>query len=104
MQVGARDAHRDRQPGPLSHQVDLRAVAEWGQRVTAATVTAHDGHAGLDGVSEVLVHPDGHIAWATRATGTAERHAGRRTALTAWAGPPGHGFTRPVQAEPVRDQ
>lgn len=65
------------------------AVTEgWGPRVTAVTVTAHDDHPDLSGVNEILVRPDGHVAWATRTTDTAHRSAERRDALTARAGPP----------------
>ncbi|MFF6999599.1 monooxygenase [Streptomyces sp. NPDC008313] len=64
--------------------------AGWGERVTAATVTAHDDREDLHGVTEILVRPDGHIAWATRATdsGGRERERGRDRveALSAWAG------------------
>ncbi|MEU4893381.1 monooxygenase [Streptomyces sp. NPDC044780] len=62
--------------------------ADWGSRVTAVTVTRHDGHPELDGVTEVLVRPDGHIAWATRGTEPVVRRAERATALAAWAGTP----------------
>ncbi|MFE5768832.1 monooxygenase [Streptomyces sp. NPDC056485] len=79
----------------------------WAGRVTAATpagagrvtalasagtgqyrplTPAGAGHARLDGVAEVLVRPDGHIAWATRTAGAAARRAERYEALAAWAG------------------
>ncbi|MGW6979285.1 monooxygenase [Streptomyces sp. NPDC054932] len=60
----------------------------WRSRVTGHAVTQHDGHADLHGVTEVLVRPDGHIAWATRATDLGVRGAERTAALTAWAGTP----------------
>ncbi|MFE3180930.1 monooxygenase [Streptomyces violascens] len=60
----------------------------WGSRVTAVTVTKRDEHADLDGVTEVLVRPDGHIAWATRTSRIDARRAERHEALTAWAGAP----------------
>lgn len=56
----------------------------WGTRVTAVTVTEHDKHPDLDGVTEILVRPDGHIAWAARTTNPDARQA----ALHAWAGAP----------------
>ncbi|GAA2067362.1 monooxygenase [Streptomyces albiaxialis] len=54
--------------------------------VTGVTVTKHDEHADLDGVTEVLVRPDGHVAWATRTTDGGTRTDDRARALTAWAG------------------
>ncbi|WP_432253560.1 monooxygenase [Streptomyces sp. HNM1019] len=60
--------------------------AGWDSRVTAVTTARHDGHPELDGVTEVLVRPDGHIAWATRGTEPDARRAERVTALAAWAG------------------
>ncbi|MFH8404437.1 monooxygenase [Streptomyces sp. NPDC018019] len=62
----------------------------WGGRVTAVTVTGRDAHADLDGVTEILVRPDGHVAWATRSTGLRARRAERHAALTAWAGTPAY--------------
>ncbi|MFH9420139.1 monooxygenase [Streptomyces sp. NPDC017529] len=58
----------------------------WGTRVTAVTVTGRDDHPDLHGVTEILVRPDGHIAWATRTTDVRARRAERHEALTAWAG------------------
>ncbi|MDJ1134239.1 monooxygenase [Streptomyces iconiensis] len=60
----------------------------WGSRVTAVAVTKRDDHADLDGVCEVLVRPDGHIAWATRTVDIAARRAERHEALSTWAGTP----------------
>ncbi|MFI0740309.1 monooxygenase [Streptomyces sp. NPDC021100] len=62
--------------------------AGWGSRVTAVTVDTYDEHADLDGVTEVLVRPDGHVAWATRTTDGGARGHERVQALTAWAGAP----------------
>ncbi|MEU2720946.1 monooxygenase [Streptomyces smyrnaeus] len=60
--------------------------AGWGSRVEAVTVDKYDERADLDGVTEVLVRPDGHIAWATRTTDGGARIDDRVRALTAWAG------------------
>ncbi|MFF3763079.1 monooxygenase [Streptomyces sp. NPDC001922] len=60
----------------------------WGSRVTPVTVTGRDDHPELVGVTEILVRPDGHIAWATRRTAVGERRGERAEALTAWAGKP----------------
>ncbi|NSC19825.1 monooxygenase [Streptomyces albus subsp. chlorinus] len=62
------------------------AVAGWGPRVTAVTVTKRDDHPDLEGVSEILVRPDGHIAWATRTADIVTRRDERHEALSAWAG------------------
>ncbi|MEU6482190.1 monooxygenase [Streptomyces sp. NPDC047017] len=62
--------------------------AGWGSRVTAVTVDKYDEHADLDGVTEVLVRPDGHVAWATRTTDGDARGDERVQALTTWAGTP----------------
>ncbi|MFE2922237.1 monooxygenase [Streptomyces goshikiensis] len=61
----------------------------WADRVTAVAATPEGaGHPVLDGVVEVLVRPDGHVAWASRTTDAAARRAERSSALTAWAGEP----------------
>ncbi|HET6358935.1 monooxygenase [Streptomyces sp.] len=65
-------------------------AAGWQSRVTAVSLTKHDERADLDGVTEVLVRPDGHIAWATRATDADTRRTQRAEALGAWAGPAGN--------------
>ncbi|WP_327281760.1 MULTISPECIES: monooxygenase [unclassified Streptomyces] len=64
-------------------------------RVLAVSAVGRSGRSGpdggggsLDGVSEVLVRPDGHIAWATRSCDPATRRTGRSRALAAWAGTP----------------
>ncbi len=59
-------------------------------RVTAVTVAEtaaeYEAHAAFDGVREVLVRPDGHIAWATRTADEAARRTERAAALTEWTG------------------
>ncbi|KAA5834914.1 monooxygenase [Saccharopolyspora hirsuta] len=60
----------------------------WSSRVSAVSVSKLDDHADLDGVIEVLVRPDGHIAWATRTADIAARRDERHEALSAWAGTP----------------
>ncbi|MBW8093906.1 monooxygenase [Streptomyces hygroscopicus] len=62
------------------------ADTEGDARVTTVTVMRHDDHPELDGVTEILVRPDGHIAWATRGTEPDARRAERDAALAAWAG------------------
>lgn len=57
-------------------------------RVTAVRVETRDEHAVLDGVREILVRPDGHVAWATRTGEAGVRGDQRARALTAWAGAP----------------
>ncbi|MFJ9074889.1 FAD-dependent monooxygenase [Streptomyces sp. NPDC102278] len=58
-------------------------------RLTRAGVTGHDPHDDLDGVAELLVRPDGHIAWTTRTADPRPRAVERATALAA-AMDPGH--------------
>ncbi|OKH99808.1 monooxygenase [Streptomyces sp. CB02923] len=74
----------------LAGDPDLEAAVTpgWGTRVTSVTVTGRDDHAELADVTEILVRPDGHVAWATRTTDLRTRRAERREALTAWAGTP----------------
>ncbi|MGY4969006.1 FAD-dependent monooxygenase [Streptomyces nigrescens] len=60
----------------------------WGPRVTALTVTRHEHRTDLDGVREILIRPDGHIAWATRTPALPARRIERHRALTDWAGRP----------------
>ncbi|MER7012173.1 monooxygenase [Saccharopolyspora sp. NPDC000359] len=60
----------------------------WGSRVGATTVAQWDDHPDLAGVTEVLVRPDGHIAWATRTADLDVRRGERQEALQAWAGTP----------------
>ncbi|MEV0124334.1 monooxygenase [Streptomyces sp. NPDC050703] len=74
----------------LTGDADAAAAvtARWGRRVTATAVTRYDAHAELVGVREVLVRPDGHVAWATRDPDARTRGEERCAALTAWAGEP----------------
>ncbi|MFG2826403.1 FAD-dependent monooxygenase [Streptomyces sp. NPDC048434] len=77
----------------LAGDEEMRQSVEkaWGTRVTALTVTEHDPRTDLDGVREILVRPDGHIAWATRTTAVQTRRTERVRALTHWAGLPAGG-------------
>lgn len=52
--------------------------------VRAVTVTAHGDEDALQGVTEVLVRPDGHVAWATQTKDPRELHAERTHALNSW--------------------
>ncbi|MFI1394827.1 monooxygenase [Streptomyces sp. NPDC020681] len=67
--------------------------AGWGARVKAVAVTQHDEHEELTGVREVLVRPDGHVAWASRSADADVRRAERARALTSWAGTPASAVT-----------
>ncbi|MGV2922075.1 monooxygenase [Streptomyces alfalfae] len=80
-----RFAHLD-----LTGEADAASTvhARWGRRVTAPALTGYDTHADLEGVREILVRPDGHVAWATRHPDPRTRDEERRAALTAWAGDP----------------
>ncbi|MCX4639808.1 FAD-dependent monooxygenase [Streptomyces platensis] len=71
----------------------------WGPRVTALTVTHHDHRTDLDGVREILIRPDGHIAWATRTPSLPDRRIERHRALTDWAGTPAR-LRRPHEPAP----
>ncbi|MFI9202865.1 FAD-dependent monooxygenase [Streptomyces sp. NPDC053048] len=55
-------------------------------RTRAVTVHRHAARPDLDGVSAVLVRPDGHIAWATRTTDPRALQAEQAEALLAWTG------------------
>ncbi|WP_058043487.1 FAD-dependent monooxygenase [Streptomyces roseifaciens] len=55
-------------------------------RTRAVTARRHEARSDLDGVSAVLVRPDGHIAWATRTTDPRALNAERAEALLAWTG------------------
>ncbi|MFE0948099.1 monooxygenase [Streptomyces mutabilis] len=79
----ARFVHLDLAPAPGTATYTDR---EHRTRVTTALVTAHDDHPDLRGATEVLVRPDGHVAWASRTTDPKTRRAERSAALTAWAG------------------
>ncbi|MEU9011266.1 monooxygenase [Streptomyces sp. NPDC048479] len=72
----------------LDGDTSARETGRWASRVTSVTVTRHDAHPVLDGLTEVLIRPDGHIAWATRAHDLRTRRMERTQALTTWAGTP----------------
>ncbi|MFI1256084.1 FAD-dependent monooxygenase [Streptomyces netropsis] len=55
-------------------------------RIRVLSACPRDTRPDLDGVTEVLVRPDGHIAWATRTTDAHARQAERNRALSTWAG------------------
>jgi hypothetical protein len=61
-------------PSPASRSHLIRAV----------TVTAHDKEDTLVGVTEVLIRPDGHVAWATPATDPRKLIAERTRAVGSW--------------------
>ncbi|MFE9633425.1 monooxygenase [Streptomyces sp. NPDC006463] len=63
-------------------------AGRWASRVASVTVTPRDPHPAIEGVTEVLIRPDGHVAWATRAREVETRRWERTRALTAWAGTP----------------
>lgn len=69
-------------------EMQQSAPTAWGKRVTALSASAHESRTGLEGVREILVRPDGHIAWATRSTDVPTRRTERFRALTSWAGRP----------------
>ncbi|MFG2092916.1 FAD-dependent monooxygenase [Streptomyces sp. NPDC048612] len=72
-------------------QLSRTVTTGWGSRVTPCHVTRHDHRTDLDGVREILVRPDGHIAWATRTPALPTRRRERHRALTGWAGTPAQG-------------
>ncbi|MFD9013677.1 FAD-dependent monooxygenase [Streptomyces sp. NPDC059552] len=72
--AGARDPNPEPYEAPARHP-----------HISAVTARAYEEHPELDGVREVLVRPDGHIAWATRSADAGLRRTGRDAALTAWA-------------------
>ncbi|MEH6373419.1 FAD-dependent monooxygenase [Streptomyces sp. KLMMK] len=55
-------------------------------RIRVVSVQEHGDHRDLKDVSEILIRPDGHIAWATRTTEPRTLHFERTGALTAWTG------------------
>jgi hypothetical protein len=59
-------------------------VAGWADRVVLGTISA-GSHPALAGVTEILVRPDGHVAWLSRDDQPASE---RTNALTAWTGRP----------------
>ncbi|MEV4045957.1 2-polyprenyl-6-methoxyphenol hydroxylase-like FAD-dependent oxidoreductase [Streptomyces sp. SAI-195] len=88
----ARFVHLDLAPGPTA-----TAGPERDARVTTALVTGYDDRPDLRGTTEILVRPDGHVAWTTRTTDPAARRAERLTALTSALG-----RRRPLDACPAR--
>ncbi|MEU8780795.1 FAD-dependent monooxygenase [Streptomyces sp. NPDC048637] len=72
-------------------QLSRTVTAGWGSQVTPFHVTRHDHRTDLDGVREILIRPDGHIAWATRTPALPARRRERHHALTGWAGTPVQG-------------
>ncbi|MEU5974714.1 hypothetical protein [Streptomyces sp. NPDC047315] len=65
--------------------------AGWGGRVDTAVVSECDARHELMGASEVLVRPDGRVAWVHRGADAPARRFGRARALTRWAGRPTEG-------------
>ncbi|SDT54295.1 FAD-dependent monooxygenase [Actinoplanes derwentensis] len=57
-------------------------VAGWAGRVTVA-MASDDAHPALAGITEILIRPDGHVAWISR---NGQPGGDRPGALTAWAG------------------
>ncbi len=55
--------------------------------VTAVTARAPVQAPDLDGITEVLIRPDGHVAWATRTTDPRMLHAERTRSLNDWIRP-----------------
>jgi hypothetical protein len=74
----------------LTGERGLREDIEAGRggRIDTAVISEHDAHPELMGASEVLVRPDGHVAWVHRGAGAPAPRAGRAQALAAWAGRP----------------
>jgi 2-polyprenyl-6-methoxyphenol hydroxylase-like FAD-dependent oxidoreductase len=62
------------------------ATGETHPRVTAVDAVSYDDHAVLRGVHEVLVRPDGHLAWVSRTGDPAARETERKAALAEWVG------------------
>ncbi|MFD5301362.1 MULTISPECIES: monooxygenase [Streptomyces] len=73
----ARFVHLDLAPDPTA-----TAGPEPDARLTTAVVTDHEDRPELRGTTEILIRPDGHIAWTTRTTDPTARQAERLTALT----------------------
>lgn len=59
-------------------------------RLVALSATPGTAHRDLAGVTEVLVRPDGHVAWASRDASPSRRTAARTAAVGAWLGPAPH--------------
>lgn len=70
-----------RDPQPRTYEAP---AAGGGPRISAVTARAAEEHPELDEVREVLVRPDGHVAWATRSPDADLRRTGRENALAAW--------------------
>ncbi|ALG10349.1 monooxygenase [Kibdelosporangium phytohabitans] len=62
------------------------AAAEHGDRIRVVPAKTTGERTDFDDVTEILVRPDGHIAWATRLTDVSTRRTERALALRAWAG------------------
>ncbi|CAM5277179.1 hypothetical protein STENM327S_06613 [Streptomyces tendae] len=88
----ARFVHLDLAPGPTA-----TAGPDRDARVTSALVTGYDDHPDLRGTTEVLVRPDGHIAWTTRTTDPAARRTEWLAALTRTLGDRQPAGTRPTR-------
>ncbi|MDG4533903.1 FAD-dependent monooxygenase [Streptomyces sp. AV19] len=55
--------------------------------VTFVHARRHQDHPGLDGATDILIRPDGHVAWATRTTDPGARAVERDRALAVWTSP-----------------
>ncbi|MFJ3519232.1 monooxygenase [Streptomyces sp. NPDC090131] len=75
--AGVRDPHLEPCESPARHPY-----------LSCVSARAAEDHPELDGVREVLIRPDGHVAWATRSGDAGPRATDRATALTAWMSPP----------------
>lgn len=82
--------HGDVVPLDFAEDQELGPTVEhrWGSRVRTATVTWYQAREDLDGVAEILVRPDEHVAWATGNSDLPRRREQRARALTAWAAKP----------------
>ncbi|MEN8652114.1 hypothetical protein ABCR94_16250 [Streptomyces sp. 21So2-11] len=63
-----------------------RVGTECAPHVRTVVVTDHETHTALDGLADLLVRPDGHIAWAAGHLDPETRQAERAAALAAWTG------------------
>jgi hypothetical protein len=66
----------------------LRVAGPWAGRVRAFVVDAVDPEQ-LEGITMLIVRPDGYVAWSTRATSRTVQARLSRAALERWCGPPG---------------
>ncbi len=82
--------HGDVVPLDFAEDQELGPTVEhrWGSRVRTATVTWYQAREDLDGVAEILVRPDEHVAWTTGNSDLPRRREQRARALAAWAGKP----------------